>query len=166
MLGILLIILGIYTFLNPNTALGAVVIIYGLVAIVTGITDIALYVSVERRTGFGSALSLVAGILSIIAGILIFINLAAGAWALTILFPIWFIAHCIARLCNLGVTRMVAGTAAYVVSIITAILGLLLGILLLFNPLASALSMVYIVGLYLVLLGIESIVIAFSKMGA
>jgi len=49
-LGILLILLGIYTFTNPSTALTTVVIIYGLVSIVTGIADLVLYVKLERRT--------------------------------------------------------------------------------------------------------------------
>lgn len=85
--------------------------VYGILAIDTGIADIVRYVKLERRTWLGPVLSLVAGILSIIVGILILANPAAGAWALSILFPIWFISHCIARLCNLGFTQMAGGTA-------------------------------------------------------
>ncbi|MDL2214096.1 DUF308 domain-containing protein [Clostridia bacterium OttesenSCG-928-O13] len=157
-LGILLIALGIYTFTAPTTALTSVVILYGIMAIVTGIADIVIYVKLERRTGFGPTLSLVAGIFSILAGFLILFNPGAGTWAVAILFPIWFIAHCISRLAGLGVTRVVAGKASYYCSLIINILGLLLGLMLLFNPWASALSVGYIIGFYLVLLGVGSLV--------
>lgn len=165
-LGILLIVLGVFTFASPQTALAGAVFVYGIVAILTGIADIVFYVKLERRTGFGPVLTFAAGILSIIAGILLLVNPAAGAWALSILFPIWFIAHCIARLCNLGFTRMAGGTAPFVISLATGILGLVLGVALLLNPLASALSLAYIIGFYLLPLGIGSIVMAFSRLGA
>jgi len=165
-LGILLILLGIYAFTNPSTALTTVVIIYGLVSIVTGIADIVLYVKLERRTGFGPVASLVAGILSILAGLLIVLNPGAGKWLFTIFFPIWFIAHCISRLANLGVTRVVAGNAYYYFSLVVNILGLLLGFMMILNPWISVLSFSYIIGIYMILLGVGSIVMAFSNSGA
>lgn len=163
-LGVLLLMLGIYTIFRPDVSFGAVVIVYGIVALITGIVDIALYISLNRRTGLGPVMTLIAGIFSILAGILILFNLNAGAWALTILFPIWFIAHCIAQLCNLGATKLFGGTAAYVVTIITCILGIILGIMILFDPWASAVSLVYFVGFYLLLLGIDAIVMAISRL--
>ncbi len=100
-LGILLIILAIYSFISPATALTGFTLLYGILALITGVVDIVFYVQLERHTGFGPVLSLVSGILSILAGILIVFNLSAGTWVLVILFPIWFIAHCISRLTHL-----------------------------------------------------------------
>ena len=162
-LGILLIALGVYAFANPGTALGGAVMVYGFLAIITGIADIVLYVKLERRTGFGPTLSLVAGILSIIAGILILFNPGAGQLMFTIFFPIWFIAHSVSRLMNAGYTRLVAGTAYSVFSIVINILGIILGIMMLFRPWISVLSIGWLVGIYLVLLGVGSIVKAFNK---
>lgn len=139
------------------------VIVYGLISIITGIADIIIYIKLEWHTGFGPVVSLIAGVFSILAGILILLNPAAGQWTLAIFFPIWFIAHCISRLANLGFTRMIAGTAYYLFSLIINILGLLLGFMLIFNPWASALSMSYIIGIYLILIGVGSIVMAFSN---
>lgn len=164
-LGILLIAFGIFALANPTSALGGMVILYGILAIITGIADIALYVKLERRTGFGPVISLITGILSVLAGILILIYPGAGQWAIAILFPIWFIAHSISRLANAGFTRLVAGTAHYIFTLIINILGIILGVMLFFNPVASMLSVAYLVGIYLIIVGIGSIVRAFSKTG-
>ena len=103
---IVLIALGIFTFLNPSKALSSLVVLYGLFALLTGIVDIVMYVRMERFTGFGPALSLAAGILSVMSGIMLMVYPSAGKWVLSLLFPIWFIAHCISRLCHLSTLRL------------------------------------------------------------
>lgn len=164
-LGILFIILGIYTFTNPTAALGGFVIVYGIVAIVTGIADIVFYVRLEKRTGFGPVTSLVGGIISILIGILLLFNVGAGIIAISILFPFWFIIHCIARLANLGAIKLLAGKAQFYLALFVNILGLVLGLLLLFNPFASSVALSYIIAVYLLVSGVSSIVIAFSRLG-
>lgn len=95
MIGILLIVLGIFTFLRPGSVLTGAVLVYGVFALITGIADIVFYVKMERHTGFGPVVALVSGILSVIAGLLVMVYPGAAAWALTIFFPLWFIMHCI-----------------------------------------------------------------------
>lgn len=58
-IGILLIVLGIWTFVDPRNALTGMVFIYGIAAIITGVSDIILYVQSERYTGFGPVISLI-----------------------------------------------------------------------------------------------------------
>ena len=111
-LGILLICLGLYTFLEPSAVLSGIAAIYGALALVTGIVDIVFYARMERRLGFGPVVSLVSGILSVIAGLLILFNLSAGAWLMSTLFPLWFLAHCVSRLAQLPLTRLTSGGAA------------------------------------------------------
>lgn len=65
--GVLLIILGIYTFIRPAAALEGATLIYGIFALVTGIMDIVYYVKLEQRTGFAPTISLISGIISVIA---------------------------------------------------------------------------------------------------
>lgn len=163
--GILLIVLGVYTFFRPSSALTGVVFLYGILAIVTGIMDIVFYVKVETHTGFGPAVSLVTGILSLIAGVLLLINPSAGKWAITILFPLWFITHCISRLTHLPVIRWIAGTGYYYFTLVVNIIGLILGVFMIFNPFLSILSVGYIIGAYLLVLGVDHIVMAVSKVG-
>ena len=165
LIGIILIVLGIFTFARPSSALTGVVFVYGILAVITGIADIAFYVKVEQHTGFGPAVSLVTGILSILAGILLLFNPGAGKWAMVVLFPLWFIAHCISRLTHLSLIRMTAGTGYYYFTLIVNILGLLLGFIMIFNPLLSLFSVSYIIGCYLILIGIDHMVLAASKWG-
>ena len=54
-IGIVLFLLGIFTFMRPYKALTGIVFVYGILAVITGIADILFYVKVEQRTGFGPA---------------------------------------------------------------------------------------------------------------
>ncbi len=165
-LGILLVILGIFSMINPNTALTGIVIVYGIAAIVIGISDIMMYVRVERYTGFGPMVSLIGGILSVMSGVMLFVYPNAGKWILSLLFPIWFIAHCISRLAHLSSMRIYMENFAYYLTLILNILGLISGFMMIFHPFVSLLSVSYIIGLHLILLGIDCIVIAFSKISS
>ena len=69
--GILLILLGGYTFARPGSAITGSVILYGVMAVIMGIADILLYVRMERYTGFGPVISLISGTLSGMSGIML-----------------------------------------------------------------------------------------------
>lgn len=161
--GVLLILLGIFSFARPGSALTGVVIIYGLIAMITGIVDIVLYVRIERHTGFGPTISLISGILSVMAGVMLLCYPNAGTWILTLLIPIWFIAHCISRLSHLGLLRLLAGRACYYFTLIVNIIGIILGCLMICNPWFTLMSVDWIISLYLILLGIDSIILACFK---
>ena len=163
--GIALVVLGIFTFARPSSALTGIVFVYGLLAVVTGIADIAFYVKIERHTGFGPVVSLITGILSILAGVLLLFNPDAVKWAMALLFPLWFIMHCISRLTHLPVIRLTAGSGYYYCTLIVNILGLILGFVMIVNPMLSLFSVSYVIGLYLLLAGIDPLVLAVSSIG-
>lgn len=165
-IGVLLVVLGIYSFVRPNSALSIAVIVYGLVAVLTGISDIVFYVKMEQHTGFGPTISLISGIFSVMAGMMLIVYPNAGKWIMTLLFPIWFIAHCISQLSHLNIVRMTAGNFMYYFSLTINVLGLILGISMLIQPVAVIFTFGYIIGMYLILLGIDNIVMAFSRMGS
>lgn len=164
-IGILLVALGIFTFLRPGSALTGAVIFYGILATVTGIADIVFYIRMERYTGFGPAVSLVSGILSVMSGVMLLVYPRAGRWIFSLLFPIWFISHCISRLSHLDIIRIAAGRFCYYFTLTVNIIGILLGFFMVLRPWVSVLSVSLTISVYLVLLGIDSIVIAFSKVG-
>ena len=163
--GILLIALGFWAFSDPGFALTGMVFAYGIAAIVMGVADIILYIQLEKYTGFGPVISLVAGILSVMSGSMVLLYPSPGALMLTLLFPIWFIAHCISRLSHGHMVRFVAGRAAYWFSLIINSLGLALGFLMLIKPYYSLLSITFMIGVCLILLGLDSLGEAFSRMG-
>ena len=164
--GILLLLLGGYTLARPNDVLTGFVVVYGLLAVVMGIADIVLYVRAERYVGFGPIVALISGTLSVMAGIMLLVYPHAGQMILSLLFPLWFIAHCVSRLANLNRIRFFSGEVPYYCTLVLNIIGLILGTLMLVNPWITLLSLRYIIGFYLILLGINSVVLAFSNMGA
>lgn len=164
-IGILLIVLGILTLAKPDLVLNTLVFAYGIAAVVMGVSDILLYIRVDRYTGFGPILSLVSGILSVMSGVMLLVYPRIGTLVLTILFPIWFIAHCISRLAHLGVIRLLSGAGEYYFTLIVNIIGLILGFLMILRPMLSLTAVGCIAGAYLILLGIDSVVMAFSNMG-
>ena len=90
----------------------------------------------------------------------------AGKWVMSLLFPLWFLAHCIGRLSGLHTVRLWAGDFTYYFTLIMNVLGLILGGLMLVDPLVSWLSARYLVSFYLVLLGVDCVILAFSKLGS
>ena len=152
-IGILLSALGIYSFFRPVDYLTTLIVVYGVAAFVTGIADIVFYCKMERHIG-------------VMAGLVLMVHPGAGRWAIGLFFPLWFIAHCISRLTHLSVVRFIAGTAFYVIELIVNILGILLGISMLLTPQVTFLSMNLVIGFYLLLLGIDCIIEACSKLGA
>lgn len=164
-IGILLILVGMFTAANPGKILSGLVFLYGIVAVVMGAADLLLYIRLERFTGFGPVVSLISGILTLLSGIMLLIYPNAGTIVLSLLFPVWFIAHCISRLSHVNQIRLFAGKGSYYSTLIINILGLILGILMIFHPIFSLAAIGFIAGFYLILLGINSIVLAFSKIG-
>ena len=150
-IGILLSALGIYSFFRPVDYLTTLIVVYGVAAFVTGIADIVFYCKMERHIGFAPTVSLVTGVLGVMAGLVLMVHPGAGRWAIGLFFPLWFIAHCISRLTHLSVVRFIAGTAFYVIELIVNILGILLGISMLLTPQVTFLSMNLVIGFYLLI---------------
>ena len=78
----------------------------------------------------------------------------------------WFIAHCISRLSQLPMIRVWTVKWHYYFIMIANIVGLFLGIFMLIRPVAALISLSYLIGIDLILLGIDSIILAFSRMGS
>mgnify|MGYP004605563371 FL=1 len=162
-LGILLILLGIYTLINPGNLLRGMTIVYGILAVATGISDIVFYAKTERYIGFGPTVALVSGILSILTGLMLLMYPNAGELIMTLLLPIWFIAHSVSRLTHLPLVRLV-GKFYYYFTMIVNIFGIILGCLMIIWPGVALFSTGFIIGCYLILLGIDCVVMACSNM--
>ena len=165
-IGILLIILGIVTFINPSNTLRLIVIFCGLLAMVTGISDIVFYVKTQRYMSLGPTISLVTGVFGIMAGAMLLVYPAVGSLTLVVLVPIWFIAHCISRLSHLAVVRETAGSFYYWFTLIVNILGLVLAFMMIIRPYIAYYTAGFVIGFYLIVIGIDTIVVAVSNMGS
>lgn len=156
-IGLLLIVLSVVSFTKPIEFVTSLVVLYGLAALITGIVDIVFYCRMERHLGFGPTVALISGILSVMTGFMLLVYPGAGRWALTLLFPLWFLAHCISRLSHLNFLRLQGGRGYYYFVMIVNILGLILGCLMLLSPRLSLLSMNAVIGAYLLLLGADCV---------
>lgn len=165
-IGIMLVVLGIFTFIRSGSTLTGIVILYGLVAVITGISDLIFYVRTERYTGFGSAVSLISGIFSIMAGVMLLVYPGAGRWVMVLLLPLWFIAHCVSRLSHLNFIRVTAGEIYYWFALIVNIIGIILGIMMIVRPMLSLFSAGFLIGTYLILLGVDNIMVGAGKLGS
>lgn len=164
--GALLIMLGLFTFLRPGSLLTGIVAVYGLIAVITGVEDILIYIKLEKYTGFGPLASLISGILSVMCGCMLLLYPGAGKWIMSLLFPIWFMAHCVSRLTHGYILRMTGRKFFYYFSLIVNIAGLILGFLMFFHPVLTFMTMRfmgYVVAVYLILLGIDSIAAALGR---
>ena len=107
-IGIALIALVVYIIVTPDEIFDSVATVGGLVAIVAGVAGIARYAYFERRSGLSLLLSLLAGVLCILTGTLIFLDFALGVLAFTTLAPIWFVVYCLSYLCDTESERLQA----------------------------------------------------------
>lgn len=165
-MGLCLIALGVFTFLSPRSIFTGIAVVYGAAAVITGICDIVIYIKEERFSGFGPAVSLVSGILSMMTGIALLAYPGIAEWIVSLLFPLWFITHCISRLAHTALIRFVAGDFYYYFSLIVNVLGLVLGFLMLLQPILTFVTLGYLIALCLVAFGVECILLAFSDMGS
>ena len=162
LIGVALIAMGLFTFSRPLEALNGLVLFYGIVATTMSIVDIVFYIKTEAHTGFAPTISLISGILSVLAGLMLMLHPGAGRWAMVV----WFICHCISRLSGLSFVRMTAGRTAYWLTLILNAAGLVLGILMLARPVLTLMSATVTIGCYLILLGIDNVLMAFSRIGS
>lgn len=165
-IGILLVILGIVTYFRPEQALTLIVIFCGVLAMATGISDIVFYIKAARFTGFGPMISLITGVFGIVVGAMLLMYPSAGTYTMILLLPVWFIAHCISRLTHLSIVHTRAGKFYYYFSLVINIIGIVLGVLMIVRPVLSLYTSGFILGTYLVLLGLDSVFTAISDMGS
>lgn len=164
--GLCMLLLGIFTIFRPQGMFTWFVTIYGALAVITGICDIVFYIKTEKYTGFGPIISLISGILSVMVGAVLMAYPGIGKVILSVLFPLWFIAHCISHLMSLNRIRFIAGKICYYIVLVINILGLILGIMMLIQPAVALVTASTLVGIYLIAAGVEAIVIALSKAGS
>lgn len=164
--GILLVIFGVYTLIHPGKTLTWIVVLYGLIAVITGISDIVFYVRADRYTGFGPIVSLISGIFSVMAGFMLLVYPNAGKWIMILLLPIWFIAHGISRLSHLRIVRYAAGNVYYYVTLIVNIIEIILGCMMIIWPSIALFSAGFLIGAYLILIGIDNIAMGVSRIGS
>ncbi|MDR0993294.1 MAG: DUF308 domain-containing protein [Verrucomicrobiota bacterium] len=151
-LGMLFILASMLAFSFPILELGAMAYAFAFMAILRGI-----WLLTNR---FGSALRVLVGILDILIGIFIIFNIYAMVMVLPYIFAIWFVLDSIFRLLSLGVIRPL-GKGYVWFAMIVNLLGVIIGVMLLFHPVFAAWTLSMLVGFYFLLAGVDLVMVAF-----
>jgi uncharacterized membrane protein HdeD (DUF308 family) len=148
--GVLAIIFGLAAFLVPGLTLAALILVFGAYAIVDGIFAIG--------AGLGSAAGprwwiVLAGIAGIAVGVYTFFNPSMTALALVYVIAAWAIV--------IGVLQLIAAyRLREVISnewllALSGVLSIAFGALAIYSPGSGALSILWIIGFYAILLGVS-----------
>lgn len=160
LVGIILIIGSVFALKDPAATFLTLAIMLGITAIVRGLMLVITYYQIRNLTSFKLKFGLVIGILLIIVGIIFLFKPVFAANIFAYMVAIWFIADAINNLMSVSLLKPF-GTALFIFNIILNILLLISGIILLFNPLIVGLSIPLIIGVSLLVSGIEYIILAF-----
>lgn len=159
-LGILFVLTALVSFQDPAGNLITIVMVFATFAILKGLFEIFIRNRMKELTGYKAYTPIILGVIDIVIGVYLFFNLTIGVTVLPFIFAIWFILDSVFGLFSLELAKSVS-TGYFWFTLIVDILGIILGIMLLMNPLSSALTLSFLVGFYFMLFGITHIVYAF-----
>ncbi len=157
--GIAAVLFGVIALVWPRLTLSALVLVFGVFAVISGITAV---VAALRNTEFpGWGLLLFQGILGILAGVIALVFPGITALAFIYLLAAWAIVT--------GILEFIAplsfpmSTGRAVLMVLTGVLSVIFGILIAAQPAAGLLAVVWLIGVYAILFGIMYIVVYFES---
>lgn len=159
-IGILFVITSLFSFYNPQGKLVAIVVLFAITAILKGAFELFVRSKIEAYSGIKSMSLVFLGVIDILIGVFLLFNINLGVIALPFIFATWFIIDSAFELFTATAFKAV-NNGLYWFTVIISIIGIIVGLSLLFNPLGSALTLAFLVGFYFMWIGIEFIVSAF-----
>lgn len=159
-LGILLIFLGAMALNAPRKTLTLISIFVGIGALIKGIYTIWFRRGMKDLTGMKLTFLLISSIIDIVLGLLFIIHINFGIVVLAYLFAFWFIFDSIIQLFTDHFFKAM-NCSYFDLLIVLNIITLILGIVLLFNPMLSVYTLVGLVAFYLFFIGIVKVIQAF-----
>ncbi len=160
-LGVIQLIIAFMLFNNIGLATQAFVYFLAFGAILNGIFILMLCQRINERTSQSTWSLVLFGVLAIIFGIVLLFNIRAGLLAVPIIVSMMMISEAINLLMQATAMRRVGLNGWFWFNLIIGIIGLILGFLLLFNPLAAYITVEYLAGIYFIIFGIRNILSAF-----
>lgn len=159
-IGVLFLMSSVVAFRNPGSSLSIVILLFGISALTKGVFELFFRNQMKKITGYKGIGSIIIGIFDILLGILLLCNMGLSLFLLPFVFAGWFIIDSIWNLV-LSYQFKEVSKAYYWFSMVLSILGIILGFVLLLNPLTSVFSLVFLIGCYFMVTGINFIVLSF-----
>ena len=154
--GALLIVFGIVAMVAPIGTAVVLAIIIGIFAIVDGIVD--LIDAIRHRGTSGVGLRVFLGIVSLLFGIVILVWPGKTIGFMVILIAIWSILiGALQIIANIGIRKEAPG--AWVWGVVAGAIGLIFGIVVLFNLGIGLVALIWLIGIWAIIFGVALIVL-------
>ncbi|UUX32819.1 HdeD family acid-resistance protein [Fundicoccus culcitae] len=161
-MGILMLVLAVLTYRNPLATVASIVVILAVGAIIKGLFEITTRRNLAKSIGAPTWPMWLIGIIDIIVGIYLLMNAGLGVAAMPFAFAIWFIVDSIGAIGTSFMIRRVSNSNFWL-TLILGIIGLIVGIALLYNPASAAVTVVNLLIIYFVIAAIGHFIAAFTK---
>ena len=157
--GLAAVLFGVLTFVWPGLSLLVLVILFGVFAVISGIT--AVVAALRNREEQGWAFLLIEGILGILAGVIALVWPGITALAFLFLIAAWAILT--------GVTEVVAPLAfpmsvgRAVLTALAGVVSIVFGIVIASRPASGLLTVAWLIGVFAIVFGVSHIVMYFQS---
>lgn len=156
--GIFVTLIGVVALVLPGPAFASLVILFGIFMVADGIFAIAFAVKLRKR-GTNAGWILFLGIAGVIAGVLALLNPFAAAMLLIYFFACWMLLAGIAEVITaIGLRKEMSGEGWYILS---GLLSVLFAVLLFAYPLAGAITITVLFGIYALISGVSMLSLSF-----
>ena len=162
-LGILLVVGGMYCIFTPIATYSTVAWLIGLAMIVEGVASVISWSNL-RKLGLASGWTLVGAIVSIVLGVFLlgsYVMQFAVDMIIAYMIAIWLVVAGIARIAaaiRMRSSQDQMGSSGWILQIVLGVLIVILGIMCIFNPLSIMISVGMMLGVSIVFVGIDLIV--------
>lgn len=151
--GVLALIFGVLALFLPGAALISLVLLFGIYAAVDGVANLATAFNMREDRWW----NLLEGVVGIAAGVIAFFNPALTGLALTLLIGAWAILTGVFEIFAAVRLRQEIENEWWLAA--GGALSVIFGVLVFLSPLAGALAIAWLVGIYAILFGITLIVV-------
>ena len=156
--GVLAVVFGLFALFSPETALLALIFVWGFYALFDGITALALGFRHRRTSHWGW--HVLQGLVSVAAGIVALVWPGPTVLALVLIIGVWSIVLGVTEIAEAFSARK-SGSSSWGWLLAGGIIAILFGIALIFSPGAGALALLWIIGWFSLVFGVVFIVWAF-----
>jgi uncharacterized membrane protein HdeD (DUF308 family) len=151
--GVLFILLGIYMVASPATSFVTLGFVFGLIILLAGLAE--LFHVVRDRSAGNRGWHLFLGIVDIILGLVLMAHVAAGVAILRIIVGIWFILR------GFSLFSFSRSTGNSWILTLGGILTILFGLLVLFNPVFGAMTIIIWIAVAFIITGFFNVLLGF-----
>lgn len=146
----IILVLGIFLFIQPDTIVKMISVILGIIILIPGVTSLIDYFKTKYNP------NLISGVITVIIGLILIVNTTVVASILPFVLGIYFVINGIYRLQYALEIKKHKGS--FLSSLIISILIIISGILFIANPFSGALVITQVMGLFMIIYAVLDII--------